>query len=86
MAIIVKCSSCGKTMNVSDSMAGKKGKCPGCKAVIIVPGSDAVEAAPAPPGREAKICPNCGKQLDADDVFCVGCGTNLDTGVQVEGL
>ncbi len=50
MAIRVQCSSCGATMNVKDELAGKRGKCPKCGAVIDVPaaGGSPVEAGPPP--------------------------------------
>ena len=50
MAIRVQCGSCGATMNVKDELAGKRGKCPKCGAVIDVPaaGGSPVEAGPPP--------------------------------------
>ncbi|MEW6358193.1 MAG: tetratricopeptide repeat protein [Planctomycetota bacterium] len=36
MPIRIECS-CGKVLNVPDTMAGQKGKCPGCGAVLTVP-------------------------------------------------
>ena len=35
--ITFQCGHCGQNFNVSDKHAGKKGKCPKCKNVIIVP-------------------------------------------------
>src|SRR5437868_5439051 len=32
------CPSCGKNLTVKDDLAGKKGKCPKCRGVIMVPG------------------------------------------------
>ncbi|MDQ7780835.1 MAG: hypothetical protein RDV41_14155, partial [Planctomycetota bacterium] len=57
MAITVSCA-CGKVMSVPDSLAGKKGKCPGCQAVITIPvpgGAPApsTKAAPAAPAKPA---------------------------------
>ena len=37
------CPGCGKQLNVTDAAAGRSGKCPACKAGVVVP------AAPAPP-------------------------------------
>lgn len=37
MMIRVTCGSCGKTLTVKDSNAGKRGKCPDCGAAISVP-------------------------------------------------
>lgn len=36
MAIQVKCPSCGKTLRAKDELAGKRGKCPGCGAVVMI--------------------------------------------------
>jgi len=35
--IELRCSNCGKRIKVSESHAGKKGKCPKCKNVVTVP-------------------------------------------------
>ncbi len=37
MAIAVECPSCGKQMRVKDELAGRKGKCPQCQALIQIP-------------------------------------------------
>lgn len=37
MAIRLTCSQCGKELAVKDELAGRKGKCPGCGVVLIVP-------------------------------------------------
>lgn len=89
MAIKVTCESCGKELQVSDQMAGKKGKCPACKSVLVVPDySVEVEGdeQESESGEGGAVCPNCGKELEAGDVFCVECGTNLETGKQIKGL
>jgi uncharacterized RDD family membrane protein YckC len=45
----IRCTSCGKTLQVDDKFAGKKVKCP-CSAVLQVPGV-AIAASAAPPTR-----------------------------------
>ncbi len=49
--IKVRCAKCGKTLNIPDQFAGKKGKCPGCQEMLTIPAASAgVSAvAPAPP-------------------------------------
>jgi phage FluMu protein Com len=47
------CTSCGKTVNAPAAMAGKKGKCPHCQAVVVIGGAAA--AAPAPAGGLAPL-------------------------------
>ncbi len=93
MAIRVMCE-CGREINVKDELAGKKGKCPSCGAVIRVPTLEEVatrqaadekpaEAPPTPgaePEGETKSCVHCGKSIPAEAVFCIHCGTHLRTG------
>lgn len=85
MPIKVTCD-CGKSLNVPDKLAGKKGKCPTCGAVLNIPaasggGDDELDAAPpAKASGGGKKCPNCSKQWPADAVICVACGTNMLTG------
>ncbi len=72
MSIPVKCK-CGKVLNVPDSFAGKKGKCPHCKAVLDIPAKGKAPGAggapPRPPAAETKQveyvefrCPKTGKR------------------------
>jgi phage FluMu protein Com len=37
MPITVQCTGCGHRLRVADTMAGKQGKCPKCKAILSVP-------------------------------------------------
>ena len=89
MAIKFNCS-CGREMNVKDSLAGKKGKCPACGKIVEVPALGEEEAAPveapavvAPspaPEVRTKPCQHCRKPIPVDAVFCTHCGTHLRTG------
>jgi hypothetical protein len=87
MPIHVECD-CGKSLNVPDKLAGKKGKCPACGAVLNIPAGDTDDEPKvelkAPPskatGTVGRKCPNCSKNWPADAVICVACGTNLITG------
>jgi hypothetical protein len=47
--MLVKCPNCGKQLNVPDTAAGKKAKCPGCANIFEVMASSAVAAAPPAP-------------------------------------
>ena len=56
MPITMNCSSCGKTLSVPDTAAGKKAKCPACGQIMTVPEVireaeefGATDADPAPP-------------------------------------
>ncbi len=83
MSIAVTCDSCGKNLKVPDKFAGKKAKCPKCKGVIRVPGERSSGRMAAAAG---KTCPDCGRSMGNDDVFCVGCGLDLRTGKKIQGL
>lgn len=41
MPIEVRCDECGSSFRAADALAGKRGKCPQCKAAIVVPGAPA---------------------------------------------
>src|SRR4051812_10855318 len=53
MPIPVHCA-CGKTLNVPEKHAGKKGKCPACGAVVDIPSLSAAPPARPPAPRGAK--------------------------------
>jgi hypothetical protein len=86
MPITVTCT-CGKQLRVKDEAAGKKGRCPTCKAVFTVP-----EAAPAPrrsagkPARKPSIavgaftCEGCGAPMASGTILCVRCGFDTRSG------
>jgi hypothetical protein len=46
---VVACPECAKKLNVPESAAGKKVRCPGCQKVFPVPGASAAVASPPPP-------------------------------------
>lgn len=87
--IRLKCGSCGAVLRVSDDKAGKKGKCPKCGAVTVVPAASGSEQASAgllaevigedlkqmgPPQRR---CPSCQEPVAADAETCPHCGVSL---------
>ncbi len=49
MAIQLKCHACQKTLQVADSAAGKKARCPGCQSLVDIPAaaSQTTNTAPA---------------------------------------
>ena len=64
------CNNCGRKIGVKDELAGKRGKCPGCKNAIVVPEKTILinftcencgEAISAPGTRAGKegTCPKC---------------------------
>src|SRR5947209_2751516 len=47
-SIRVRCASCGSRLKANEKLAGKKTKCPKCKAVLVVPDAGAsIEAVAA---------------------------------------
>ena len=86
VSIRVTCK-CGKALNVPDTFAGKKGKCPHCKTVLDIPAQEAPTRESAPPETETREiehvqfrCPKTGKQarlpkaLAGASVVCPICG------------
>jgi hypothetical protein len=88
-----QCDLCGAVLNVPESTAGKKGRCPKCEQIFRVQpleetcedgldlaGLAGVEAkAPSLIGQEGH-CPSCGAAVEPGDRICIGCGTDLKTG------
>ena len=90
MAINVTCS-CGKTVSANDGLAGRRVKCPDCRALISIPGEPTFEEVRSGMAelldeigmqatRTGVRCPNCRNDLEADAVLCIACGYNLETG------
>ncbi len=53
MPIHVTCQ-CGQSLNVSDTMAGKSGKCPKCQQMVKIPAASSAPAATAKPAGTPK--------------------------------
>jgi hypothetical protein len=79
----LQCPSCQKVLTVSDQLAGKRGKCPGCGAVFQV-GAAPVKPGPTLPDAPAaapRLCPGCNSELAAEAVVCNQCGYDCRPGV-----
>jgi hypothetical protein len=56
-----KCPHCQKDVSVADEHAGKKGRCPGCKGLFVIPAAAPARPAPsvsrntAPPRQEEEV-------------------------------
>jgi len=48
------CASCGSGVRVGDDKAGKKGKCPQCGQVIVIPAADAPKQTEPPAARRVQ--------------------------------
>ena len=58
-----KCPHCGKEVSAGDENAGKKGRCPGCKELFVIPAAAAAKparpaAAPTPSDDDARRPPD----------------------------
>lgn len=81
MAIQLRCSSCQKVLQVADSAAGKKARCPGCQSIIDIPAASSPPASATPVAKPKQVaepvktaassssikvtCQSCGKVLQA---------------------
>src|SRR4051812_45809745 len=74
MAIEVLCTACGKQLRAPDAQAGRAGKCPACKAPIIVPVVAAQPVAPVPdkPARDGNALPAKPRGETAPELFPPG--------------
>ena len=55
--IRVTCAACGSSFNAMAELAGRKGKCPSCKAPLVVPDAGAAPSAPAAAQRAPAAAP-----------------------------
>ena len=60
--ITFQCGTCSKEINVADASAGKRGRCPQCKAVVEVP-------VPAPTTPDYYTCSVCSGMFPMDLVY-----------------
>lgn len=51
MSIDVQCSACGKRLRAPDEQAGRKGRCPACKAELLIP-ANTIASNNLPPVRK----------------------------------
>jgi ribosomal protein S27E len=84
MAISVTCGGCGRTYSVKDELAGRKGKCNACGAVLNIPalatvslGEEQIAPAAAPP-RPAVAAPAPAPQQALLSMRCQGCGGSVE--------
>jgi phage FluMu protein Com len=70
MAITLDCPSCGRSLNVPDTLAGKKVKCPQCEESVSVPAEDseAVTQEPRSPQPAGRRQPRRPDEDDDEDL------------------
>jgi hypothetical protein len=90
----LKCR-CGKPLQVPRKLAGKSVKCPSCGEAVRVPvPAKAAAVAAASVGdlldevelnlsKTGRRCPECRQDMQLDDVICVNCGYNTETGKKI---
>jgi hypothetical protein len=89
--LVLRCEHCEERIRVPASYAGRKGKCPGCKGTIRIPGEPRARApraarsrggrgGVAEPTRDRDVieCPMCSEVLRASALKCRHCEEWLD--------
>lgn len=77
------CPSCGKSISVKPEMAGKKGRCPACKALLTVPSPTTHKKEKSKTDSSHVICSGCGRQypfkkeMAGKRARCKSCGTSF---------
>jgi len=84
MAIQLRCSSCQKVLQVADSSAGKKARCPGCQSMIDIPAasspaasSPAASPTPIAKPKQAAEPVKTAASSSTIKVTCASCGKVL---------
>lgn len=95
-AIYVTCE-CGRKIAAQADLAGKSTTCPTCRQMVKIPvPKAAVSARVKDPlaelleevdlgrSRTGRRCPECRSDLQPDDILCIHCGFNTETGKQLK--
>ena len=98
-AIYVTCE-CGRKIAAPAELAGKSTNCPTCRQMVKVPRPQAMAPAGGKTGKDpmaelleevdlgrsrtGRRCPECRHDLQPDDILCVQCGFNTETGKQLK--
>ncbi len=93
--IYVTCE-CGKKFTAPAKLAGKSVQCPTCRQLVKLPKASDAGAASAKPSKDGvgdlldevdlgrsrtgHRCPECRADLQPDDILCIQCGYNLESG------
>lgn len=85
----VACNECGKKLNISDRLAGKRFRCPSCQATNTAPAEtledllesdDEAPAASTAKPTSGRKCPMCGAMNPATRTECSACGESFTQG------
>lgn len=98
-AIYVTCE-CGRKIAAPAELAGKSTNCPTCKQMVKVPRPQAVAPSGGKSGKDpmadlfeevdlgrsrtGRRCPECRQDMQQDDILCIHCGFNTETGKQLK--
>jgi phage FluMu protein Com len=87
MAIQLKCHACQKTLQVADSAAGKKARCPGCQALVDIPAATS-QPTRDPPAAKPVQSPSpvqSVSSLEKVRISCQACGKLLQVSITAAG-
>jgi len=81
--------TCGKILNVPESMSGERIRCKACGKVLTINliAPEVVKAPPKKPDptdplavRGIRHCPKCNRSWPTRDRICTACGIDMETG------
>ncbi len=70
---------CGYRLSAPDSSAGKRAKCPECKADLTIPTESQQPPEASPEEKFELTCPKCGRKWEGNAKICMECGYNVVT-------
>ena len=81
-----RCKSCGAPLRIPGTGLPKSpAPAPASKPAPSIGALNALASLQLAQDQRPR-CPNCGRQVQKEDVLCVGCGTNLQTGVTLSSV
>lgn len=76
MSTSIQCVHCSKIIPISKKLAGRKGKCPGCKEISRIP-ADLTVFNPLSDAPRSMSCPVCHEEIPSGSIQCDYCNENF---------